>query len=75
MKVIQNGAVNPCSIALDHSIKHVDPGIRQAVMTQGPRDLPGGVLGAPGFHPRAHALFKVGDNPLGDAGVDIFLEA
>ena len=50
----------------------VDSVIGLTVMTQGPRDAPGGVLGIPGFHPGAHALFQIGDDLVGDARINVF---
>jgi hypothetical protein len=35
------------------------------------RDPAGGMFGVPGFHPRAHALLKVGDDLAGDAAVNV----
>ncbi len=49
----------------------IHPGIGLAVMTQGAADPPGGVFGVPRPQPRPHALLKVGNNFLGDSGVNV----
>jgi hypothetical protein len=51
----------------------VDPGIGLAVMTQRPGDPAGRVRGVPGLMPGPHAVLKRGDDPVRDAGVDVFL--
>ena len=47
----------------------VDAGISLAIVPQGAGDAPDGVLGVPGFDPRADALFEGGDDLVGDACV------
>src|SRR6185437_220136 len=45
--------------------------IGRPVVAQGPRDFPGGMFAAPWFHPWAYALFKVGNDAVCDAGINV----
>jgi hypothetical protein len=49
----------------------IDPLVGNAVMPQGARDPAGGMISAPWFHPRAHALFKISDDLVCDPAVYI----
>lgn len=47
------------------------PAIGLAVMPQGFGDAPSRMFGVPGLHPGPHALFEIGDDLLGDVGVNV----
>ena len=49
----------------------MDTGICRAVVTKGPGNLSGGWFSVPRFGPWPDALLKVGNNALGDAGVNV----
>ena len=49
----------------------VDTLIRRPVVPQRARDPAGGIRRAPGPHPGAHPLLQIGDNAIGDPGVDV----
>src|SRR5262249_30261158 len=49
---------------------HVDAPVRLAAAPQRPGDRTGGMTGAPGLYPGAHAGFQSGDDLVGDAAVN-----
>jgi hypothetical protein len=52
--------------------EHVDALVGHAATAQGPQDAPAGVGGGPRLEPGAYTLLQVGDDAVGDAGVDVF---
>jgi hypothetical protein len=52
-------------------LENVDSLVGLAVVPQRPCDPAGGVLGVPGLHPRADALFELLDDAIGHARIDV----
>ena len=52
-------------------LQDVDSLVGLAVVPQGAGNPADGVLGVPGLHPGADALFELLDNAIGDAGIDV----
>ena len=51
----------------------VDATVGDSIMPQRARDASGGVFCVPRFQPRAGSALKLGDNPVGDPGVEVCL--
>ena len=65
------GAAKFCDRRGHPERENVDAAVGLAVVAQRAGDPAGGVFGVPGLHPRADALFEIGDDLRGDAGVNV----